>query len=190
MKVIGNYVDGEIVGPKTNKYLDNIEPATGEVYGSIPDSDQEDVQAAVDAAKRAFPSWSSMNERDRSTHLLRISELIESRLEELAEAEAIDNGKPISLAREVDIPRAVSNFQFFATAIRHFYSEAHHTGIEALNYTNRLPIGVVGCISPWNLPLYLFTWKIAPRNGRGKLRSSEAFGAHSDDRVHAFGDLY
>ena len=162
MKVIGNYINGEIVEPVSKSYIDNVEPATGKVYGKIPDSGSEDVDRAVEAAQGAFQLWSELSEKARSEYLERIAYLIESKMEELARAESVDNGKPISLARDVDIPRAVENFRFFATAILHFYSEAHHTGSEALNYTNRIPIGVAGCISPWNLPLYLFTWKIAP----------------------------
>ena len=167
MITLKNYINGELVAPQADKYLDNVEPATGEVFSQLPDSDSEDVTLAVDAASKAFPAWSGLTRSERSDYLLKIAEEIDSRAEELAQAESKDNGKPISLARSVDIPRASSNFRFFATAILHFNTEAHPMDDIALNYTNRLPIGVAGCISPWNLPLYLFTWKIAPALATG-----------------------
>lgn len=167
MEKIQNYIDGVLVAPISNQYLDNYEPSTGEVYSYIPDSDKEDVDVAVKAAKEAFPAWSKTSKDERSAILYRISELIEERLEELAEAESKDNGKPVSLAKKVDIPRAAHNFRFFATAILHFASESHHMEEGAINYTLKQAIGVAGCISPWNLPLYLFSWKIAPALAAG-----------------------
>ena len=167
MKLISNYINGALVAPAGNKYLDNIEPATGNVYCKIPDSDNKDIANAVNAAATAFPEWSALPADARSNRMIKIADIIDRKLDELARAESIDNGKPVSLARSVDIPRASSNFRFFATAILHFSSEAHTMEGEALNYTNRLPIGVAGCISPWNLPLYLFTWKIAPALAAG-----------------------
>lgn len=164
---IENYIGGELVQPVSEKYLDNYEPACGEVYSLIPDSDERDVEKAVEAAKRAFPVWSRMSAEARHDCLIKISSLIERDLDALAEAESIDNGKPKTLAKSVDIPRAVSNFKFYATAAMHFASEAHETVGQAINYTLRQPLGVVGCISPWNLPLYLFTWKIAPALASG-----------------------
>jgi aminomuconate-semialdehyde/2-hydroxymuconate-6-semialdehyde dehydrogenase len=162
MQKILNYINGELVAPISGGYLDNINPAEGKVYSLIPDSDARDVQAATDAAKAAFTGWSGMAVEKRSAILLKIAELIDRDLDKLALAESIDQGKPLKLAKAVDIPRASSNMSFFATGAMHFASEAHITGSEAVNYTTRNPIGVVGCISPWNLPLYLFTWKIAP----------------------------
>ena len=167
METIHNYINGELVAPAGDTYLDNIEPATSQVYSRIPDSDARDVAAATEAAKTAFPIWSEMPASERSRILQKVADLIELRLEEFAKAESIDNGKPVALARSVDIPRAVSNFSFFATAILHFASESHNMDGRALNYTNRAPIGIAGCISPWNLPLYLFTWKIAPALAAG-----------------------
>ena len=167
MEKIQNYIDGQLVSPVDGEYLDNFEPARGEVYSAIPDSNEKDVQKSVEAAKRAFPSWSKTTKDERSRILYRISELIEKKLEELAAAESRANGKPVSLAKVVDIPRAAHNFRFFATAILHFASEAHHMEIGATNYTLRKPVGVAGCISPWNLPLYLFSWKIAPALAAG-----------------------
>jgi len=162
-----NYIDGELREPASAGYLDNIEPATGHVYSRVADSNEDDVDAAVGAARRAFAGWSTTPAAERSDLLLRIATRIEEDLERFARAESIDNGKPVQLARQVDIPRAVSNFRFFATAILHFSSESHTTDQQALNYTLRRPRGVAGLISPWNLPLYLLTWKIAPALATG-----------------------
>jgi aminomuconate-semialdehyde/2-hydroxymuconate-6-semialdehyde dehydrogenase len=167
MKTLQNYINGSLVTPASGQYIDNYQPATGKVYSLIPDSDERDVQQAVEAARAAFPAWSSMRTEDRSALLIKLSEKIQSRLEELAVAESVDNGKPVWLARTVDIPRAVSNFHFYATAALHTSTEAHSMGDTAINYTLRQPIGIAGCISPWNLPLYLFSWKIAPALASG-----------------------
>ncbi|MFN6380117.1 MAG: aldehyde dehydrogenase [Flavobacteriales bacterium] len=167
MEKILNYIGGKLLEPQSNQYIDNYEPATGSVYSQIPNSDEKDVAAAIEAAKNAFPGWSNTPATTRSAIMIRIADLIAANLDALAAAESKDNGKPISLAKSVDIPRAESNIRFFATAILHFASEAHIMENSAINYTNRKPIGVVGCISPWNLPLYLFTWKIAPAIAAG-----------------------
>ncbi len=162
MLKLRNFIGGELVPPVGGQYLDNIEPATGKPYSLVPDSDEQDVARAVAAAEKAFPEWSRTPAADRSRILLRIVSLIERDLEKLARAESIDTGKPLSLARNLDIPRAASNFRFFATAILHTENEAHVTDGEAFNYTLRQPRGICGLISPWNLPLYLLSWKIAP----------------------------
>ena len=162
-----NYVDGVYCPPINEQYFDNINPATGEVYCLIPDSDDNDLALAVTAAEKAFPIWSNMPAEERSKILVRFSEGIEKRMEQFVAAESKDNGKPITLARHVDIPRAVSNFHFFASAIIHFSSESHYMEGVGINYTTRKPIGIVACISPWNLPLYLFSWKIAPALAAG-----------------------
>ncbi|HEX4632014.1 MAG TPA: aldehyde dehydrogenase [Chthoniobacterales bacterium] len=159
---IRNFIDGQFVEPAGGKYLDNIEPATGKSYSLVPDSGARDVEAAVIAADKAFPAWSKTPAADRSRILLRIADLIERDLDKLARAESIDTGKPLSLARSLDIPRAASNFRFFATAILHTENEAHMMDGVAFNYTLRQPRGIAGLISPWNLPLYLLSWKIAP----------------------------
>ncbi|MDO6813536.1 aldehyde dehydrogenase [Tenacibaculum soleae] len=165
---IKNYINGEFVNPINGNYIDNYNPSIGEVYGQIPNSSKEDVELAYNAAKSAFRQWSETTLDQRSKILSKIAELIKEKLSFLAEAESKDNGKPISLAKQIDIPRAASNFQFFANAITQFSSEAHESvGLNAMNFTLRQPIGVVGCISPWNLPLYLFTWKIAPAIAAG-----------------------
>lgn len=167
MDYIKNYINGTYVESHSSMWIDNYEPATGKVYSHVADSDGIDVQKAVDAAKSAFPIWSSMTAEQRSNIMLAIANSIEERLEEFAQAESKDQGKPVWLARVMDIPRAISNFRFFATEILHTTTNAHQTDSLALNYTLRKPLGVVGCISPWNLPLYLFTWKIAPALAAG-----------------------
>lgn len=167
MEKILNYINGELIPPASAQWLDNYNPAEGKVYSHIPDSDTKDIEEAVAAAKNAFPSWSKMPLAERSDILLKIAEGIDREFESLAEAESDDNGKPLKLAKAVDIPRASANMRFFATAILHFESQAHQTDQQAINYTTRTPLGVVGCISPWNLPLYLFTWKIAPALAAG-----------------------
>lgn len=165
---IKNYINGQFHDPTNNEWLDNYCPANGEIYGQIPNSSKADVENAYIAAKSAFPIWSQTTLEERSRILIKISELLEDNLERFAIAESIDNGKPIALAKSIDIPRAASNFRFFGNAITQFASESHESvGQEAINYTLRQPIGVVGCISPWNLPLYLFSWKIAPAIAAG-----------------------
>jgi aminomuconate-semialdehyde/2-hydroxymuconate-6-semialdehyde dehydrogenase len=162
-----NYIGGQFTAPVNDKYIDNINPATAEVVGKIPNSNSEDVELAVIAAKKAFPIWKKTSTEDRFKILNTIAELIEKNIEILALAETNDNGKPLWLSKEVDIPRASSNFRFFATASMHFASESHEMENNSINYTLRQPVGIVGCISPWNLPLYLFTWKIAPALAAG-----------------------
>lgn len=167
MTHIKNYINGELIEPVGKQYIDNYNPSTGKVYSYIPDSDERDVELATEAALKAFPSWSVTPKDERSRIMLKISELIEKNMERFAIAESTDNGKPVALARMVDIPRAAANFHFYATAILHYASESHSMEDTAINYTLRTPVGVAGCISPWNLPLYLFTWKIAPAIASG-----------------------
>ncbi|SEQ08032.1 aminomuconate-semialdehyde/2-hydroxymuconate-6-semialdehyde dehydrogenase [Hyunsoonleella jejuensis] len=165
---VQNFINGKFENPISNNWIDNYCPANGEVYGQIPNSSKDDVEKAYQSATAAFSSWSKTTLEARSRILIKISELLEANLDRFAEAESKDNGKPISLAKAIDIPRAASNFRFFGNAITQFASESHEsTGQSAINYTLRQPIGVVGCISPWNLPLYLFTWKIAPAIAAG-----------------------
>ena len=167
MEKLQNFINGKYCDPIEGKYIDNYEPASGQVYSSIPDSGAQDVTLAVAAAEKAFPIWSKMSVQDRSGVLIRLSEGIAERMDEFVAAESKDNGKPLALAGHVDIPRAVSNFHFFATAILHYASESHNMEGVGVNYTLRKPLGIVGCISPWNLPLYLFSWKIAPALAAG-----------------------
>jgi aminomuconate-semialdehyde/2-hydroxymuconate-6-semialdehyde dehydrogenase len=162
-----NFIGGNFIGPLSGEFLDNINPATGEVVGQIPNSQKKDIEVAVKAAKNAFPEWSNTSSEKKFTVLNKIADLIDEHLEELAMAETNDNGKPLWLSKIMDIPRASSNFRFFATGIMHFAAESHAMEDKAINITLRQPIGIVGCISPWNLPLYLFTWKIAPALAAG-----------------------
>ena len=165
---IQNFINGAFIDPVKDQWMDNYNPSNGQVYGSIPNSTKADVELAYNSAKNAFNQWSNTTLEERSRILIKISELLESNLDMLAKAESKDNGKPVTLAKTVDIPRAASNFRFFANAITQFASESHDSiGQNAVNCTLRQPIGIVGCISPWNLPLYLFTWKIAPALAAG-----------------------
>lgn len=167
MQKILNYIDGKFVEPATGKFLDNFEPSRGEVYSLVPDSGPLDVDRAVAAAQKAFPAWSQTPVAERSRLLNRVADLIHRDLEKLARAESQDNGKPYSLALGLDIPRSEANFRFFAAAITQFHGETFMSDQTALNYTEASPLGVVGCISPWNLPLYLLSWKIAPALAAG-----------------------
>ncbi len=166
-RTILNFIDGKFIAPTGGAYFDDIDPATGAVCARVPDSDGRDVDAAVRAAAKAFPAWSAASAEQRSRVLLLIAAIIEERLEELARLESTDTGKPFAMARSLDIPRAVANFRFFATAILHTRTEAHQTDGAALNLTLRAPRGVAGLISPWNLPLYLLSWKVAPALATG-----------------------
>lgn len=168
MKQLANYINGQLVPAVSGKTLPVYEPAKGAVYAEAPASEEADVANAIAAAQAAFPGWSTTSLDERHRLLTRIAQLIDEQHEALALAESTDNGKPLWLAKKVDIPRASSNFRFFANAITQFSAEAHETvGQQAINYTLRSPLGVVACISPWNLPLYLFTWKIAPALAAG-----------------------
>lgn len=168
MEKISNYIGGELVQPASGEYLDNLDPSTGQVYSHIADSDDRDVHLAVEAAKAAFPAWSQTSAEARHDILMRLVSFIERDLDDLALAESVDNGKTLTIAKRLDIPRAAANFKFYATAAMHTANESHDSvGQQAINYTLRQPVGVVGCISPWNLPLYLFTWKIAPAIAAG-----------------------
>tara|TARA_B100000780_G_scaffold75280_1_gene50663 strand:+ start:10532 stop:11974 length:1443 start_codon:yes stop_codon:yes gene_type:complete len=167
MEKILNYIDGKLIEPSSKKYLDNFNPSNGRVYSLIPDSNSNDINNAVSSAKKAFENWGSSTKKYRYDILMKIADKLEEHADALVKAESLDNGKPESLARMVDIPRAPENFRFFATAMLHFSSESHDMDGKALNYTLREPLGVAACISPWNLPLYLLTWKIAPALAAG-----------------------
>lgn len=167
MKKIINFINGKYVAPLEGRFLDNFEPATGEVYSCVADSDQKDLEQAVYAARQAFKKWSQTTVQERSKILYKVAELIEKNIEKLAAAESRDQGKPTWLARQLDIPRAAENFRFFAGEILHHTQLATSIDNQALNYVYQKPIGVVGLISPWNLPLYLLTWKIAPALAMG-----------------------
>jgi len=167
MDKILNYINGRLMESSTGDYLPNVNPSEGVAYNLVPDSNHQDVADAVTAASNAYSLWSSMPIEQRAAILNKIADLIDRDMDKLALAESIDQGKPLKLARSVDIPRASANMRFYATASMHFAAESHLMEGEAINYTTRTPIGVAGCISPWNLPLYLFTWKIAPALAAG-----------------------
>ena len=167
MQKIDNYINGELVAPRQARYIDNHNPATGQVYSQVANSSASDLEDAIVAASEAYPAWSSSSNDERSGLLRELANEVTIQLESLALAEAIDTGKPLALAKSVDIPRAASNLQFFANAITQYSSQSHSMGDLGLNYTLRDPLGIVACISPWNLPLYLFTWKIAPALAAG-----------------------
>ncbi len=162
-----NYIGGQFIPPHNGQYFDDVNPATGKVIAHVPDSNDADIEAAVTAAQAAFPQWRTANPQDRFELLMAVAELIRKRLHELAIIESDDNGKPLWLAQSVDIPRAATNFEFYAAAALHFSAESYQMGDKVLSYVMRQPLGVVGVISPWNLPLYLFTWKIAPALAAG-----------------------
>lgn len=165
---IRNFINGEYVDAVSGQWIDNYEPMRGNVYSHLADSDERDVANAYEAAQQAFLNWSETPIEKRSRILIKIADLIEENQQVLAEAESRDNGKPLSLSNSVDIPRASANFRFYGNAITQFASEAHESiGLQTINFTLREPLGVVGCISPWNLPLYLFSWKIAPALAAG-----------------------
>ncbi|GAA0715501.1 aldehyde dehydrogenase [Dokdonella soli] len=164
---LANLIDGRQQEPRAGRYLDVFEPAIGAVFARCPDSDAADVDAAVAAAQRAAPDWAATPAEQRAQLLNRLADLVERDLDDLARLESRDSGKPVQLARSLDIPRAVANLRFFAAAITQWPGEAHPMDGRAINYTLRQPLGVVACISPWNLPLYLFTWKIAPALAAG-----------------------
>ncbi|MDE2091884.1 MAG: aldehyde dehydrogenase [Gammaproteobacteria bacterium] len=167
MQKLANYIDGKHTPAALGGWLEDFEPATGQVYAQVPDSRKPDIDRAVDAATRAFPAWSATPAEERSKWLHRLAALVERDIGKLSQAESVDSGKPITLARSLDIPRAVTNLRFFSAAASQFASESHAMESGAINYTLRSPLGVVACISPWNLPLYLFTWKIAPALAAG-----------------------
>ena len=162
-----NLIQGKLLSATGGEWLDLTDPSKGKVYGRLPRSGAEDVNLAVESAHKAFKSWSGTPHAERAACLNRLADLVAKNAQHLSRAESTDNGKPVSLAAAVDIPRAEKNLRFYASAIQHFASESHSMEGEAINYTLRKPLGVVACISPWNLPLYLFTWKIAPALASG-----------------------
>ncbi|MCP4462676.1 MAG: aldehyde dehydrogenase [Planctomycetaceae bacterium] len=158
---IKNYIDGQLLDPASGNYLENVNPAIGQVYSQVPNSQLDDIDAAVQSAEKAFPKWAGMAASQRAEILRRLADLIDQNRERLVTAESDDNGKPMRLARAVDIPRVSANIRFYAGLSEGFASESHAMP-DGINYTLRQPLGVVGVISPWNLPLYLLSWKIAP----------------------------
>lgn len=162
LETFSNFIDGEHCAPVSGKYFDNYNPSTGVVDSRLPDSDAKDVAGAVSSAKLALPAWKAMPLRHRCEIFEKIARILDERCDEFASAESRDQGKPVHLAASVDIPRAALNFRYFAGHMTHRLEQATHTSQGALNYTTRSALGVAALISPWNLPLYLLTWKIAP----------------------------
>ncbi|KAL0967116.1 hypothetical protein UPYG_G00247980 [Umbra pygmaea] len=166
MLVLENYIGGKFV--PCSRHIDSFDPSTGEVYCKVPDSGKDEVEDAVEAAKAAFPNWSTRSPEERGQVINKLADLIESHLEEFAQAESRDQGKTIVFARTVDIPRSVRNLRFFASSILYHTNDCSlMENLGCVNYTVRSPVGVAGLISPWNLPLYLLTWKIAPALAAG-----------------------
>src|SRR5688500_18334348 len=161
-----HWIDGAPRQPADDRWLEVFDPANAKPFAEVARGDVADVDAAIEAASRAFPAWSALPNAERARWMEKLADALEARLDDFAHAESRDGGKPIKLAREVEIPRAISNLRFYAHAATQFASESHH-GQAGLNYTLRQPLGVVATISPWNLPLYLFTWKIAPALAAG-----------------------
>ncbi len=183
-----NYIDGQLVDPASDDWLDNYEPATGQVYSQVPDSSQQDIDRAVQAAIGAGAAWAGASPEERADVLFRVADGIDNHTEELVRLESQDNGKPQWLARSVDIPRCARNLRHFAATVIGQSSQSHPMP-GAINYTLRQPLGVVGIISPWNLPLYLFTWKIAPASGEWELRDRKTIRGNPHDRLPFFADL-
>lgn len=166
MRTFHHVIAGTERASHSGRQLDVFDPATGRVYAQVAAGDASDAADAIAAAQAAFPAWSALPSTERARWLERLADGVEARLDEFAHAEALDGGKPFALARDAEIPRAIANLRFFAHAATQFASESHH-GQAGLNYTLRQPLGAVATISPWNLPLYLFTWKIAPALAAG-----------------------
>jgi aminomuconate-semialdehyde/2-hydroxymuconate-6-semialdehyde dehydrogenase len=167
MQQIHHYIGGTWQAPTQGIYLPVYAPATGTQYADLANGSEEDVATAIAAATKAFAPWAATPPEVRAALLRRIATLIEARSEALAQAESQDTGKPLSLARQMDIPRAAKNFAFYASALEQHASQAYQSNASLLNYTLYQPLGVVACISPWNLPLYLLSWKIAPALAAG-----------------------
>lgn len=167
LKKIHHFINGVFCPPHSDRYLDNLEPATGSMIGQVADGCTQDLELAISAANQAFPEWARTNVAVRSQWLMKIADAIEARADIFAATESQDTGKPLRLARDVDIPRVIDNFRFFAHAITQFSTHAYPMEQHALNYTLQQPLGIVACIAPWNLPLYLLSWKIAPALAAG-----------------------
>lgn len=167
MEKILNFINGKLVPPSSGIYLDNINPSTGEVYSLVANSEEQDVLNAIKAAKDAFPSWKKTTKLERSKILKKLASLIRENFNEFVSAETTDNGKPLKVSENVDIPRSSENLEFYAEEILKFEGEKFSDKGMGENYLEYSPIGPIVSISPWNLPLYLFTWKIAPALAAG-----------------------
>ena len=183
---LANLIDGQLQPASNGGWLDIHEPATGEVFGQCPDSDASDVERAVGAARAAAAGWASTPIEQRAAIMHRLADLVEAQQDAFAELESRDSGKPVKLARQVDIPRAVSNLRYFAAAIIATGSESHametgQPGSGAINYTLRQPLGVVGCISPVESAVVPVHLENRPRAGSGQYGGRQAIGS---DALH------
>ena len=165
MKLIQNYIDGRFA-PGTREF-DDVNPADGTVIAQVTDAGQAQVDEAVHAARRALKGeWGRLGVRERAARLHKVADAIDKRFDSFVQAEVADTGKPVSLASKLDVPRGAANFRVFADLVKLSGLESFQTetpdGTNALNYAVRKPLGVVGVITPWNLPLLLLTWKVAP----------------------------
>ena len=165
-----HFIDGQFVESLNKKTFNNVNPVTEEVYATVAEGGAEEIDLAVKAAKRAFKEgpWGKMSTQERSKIIRKIGDILEERQEEIAQLESIDTGKHLKFSRHVDAPRAAANFHFFADFMLSVGTEAFQDEVHgAINYGFRRPIGVVGLIQPWNLPLFLLTWKLAPALAAG-----------------------
>ncbi|HEX8421857.1 MAG TPA: aldehyde dehydrogenase family protein, partial [Pyrinomonadaceae bacterium] len=162
------FIDGKWVDAESGKTFETPNPATGETLAEVAEADKADIDKAVQAARRAFEGkWSKMSARDRGRLLYKLSQLIEEHSTELAELETADNGKPIRESSYVDLPQVVENFEYFAGAATKIEGETIPVPGQMFNYTLREPIGVCGQIIPWNFPLLMAAWKLAPALAAG-----------------------
>jgi aminomuconate-semialdehyde/2-hydroxymuconate-6-semialdehyde dehydrogenase len=166
VNTIYNAIGHRQIAAKSDRWCQLINPANGDVIARCPDSDAEDLELAIVAARKAHPLWSGLSNSERAAWLNTLADALEQNLEAFALAETENTGKPLALSRDIEMPRAVANLRFFASCAMQFSSESHQ-GQAGLNISTHSPLGIVGCISPWNLPLYLFTWKIAPALAAG-----------------------
>lgn len=164
---VKNFINGEFYESESGATLAIINPATNEEYGRCVASQKQDIDTAVQAAEQAFVEWSTTPPPQRAKYLKLIAQKLIERVDQFAMAESRNTGKLLSFSKSVDIPRSATNFDFFAEALQQFQGESHPMGTMGFNVTHRESLGVVACISPWNLPLYLFTWKIAPALAMG-----------------------
>ncbi|HRM11799.1 MAG TPA: aldehyde dehydrogenase family protein, partial [Flavobacterium sp.] len=163
----GNFIGGKFVAPVKGQYFDNVSPVDGQVFTQAARSTQEDIDLALDAAHEAFPAWSTSSATERSNALLKIAQVMEDNFEYLATLETIDNGKPIRESRAADIPYCIDHFRYFAGIIRADEGSISEHDKNTVSIVLHEPIGVVGEIIPWNFPMLMLAWKIAPALAAG-----------------------
>ena len=167
MKKVQHYINGKFMDSQCGEFFDNYNPATAELISKVALGREPEVNAAIAAAKAALTGeWGQMKLNDRIAMMYEIANEIDRRFDDFLEAECLDTGKPYSIARHIDIPRGAANFKVFADTMKSVADEAYRAdtpdGRQMLNYSMRKPKGVIGVISPWNLPLLLMTWKVGP----------------------------